>query len=322
VAEELSVLVTGATGFVGRALVARLRAEPGIAVTAAARRTSSDVPDGVNVVHVADLGPDTDWTGAVVGQAVVVHAAARVHVMRDSAADPLAEFRRTNVEGTLALARQAATAGVRRFVFISSIKVNGEATRPGHPFTTNDQPAPVDPYGISKAEAEQGLREIAEATGLEVVIIRPVLVYGRGVRANFRAMMRWVESGMPLPLGAVNNARSIVGVDNLVDLISVCLTHPAAANQTLLVSDGEDLSTAELLRRVGVALDKPARLIPVPVPLLQAAARLVGRGDVAQRLCGSLQVDIVKTQQLLGWTPPVSVAESLRRAALSLRAEP
>lgn len=236
--------------------------------------------------------------------------------MNEEAADPLAEFRRVNVEGTLRLAWQAAEAGVRRFVFVSSIKVNGEHSQPGQPFTADQTPAPGDPYGVSKMEAEQGLRVLARETGMEVVIIRPPLVYGPGVKANFLAMMRWLQRGVPLPLGGVTeNRRSLVFLDNLIDLIVTCIDHPAAANQTFLVSDDEDLSTAALLRRMAAALGRPARLIPVPAGLITLGARLIGRPGIAQRLCGSLQVDIGKTKSLLGWVPPVSVDEGLRRTA-------
>jgi UDP-glucose 4-epimerase len=261
------------------------------------------------------LAPSTDWSTALNGVSVVVHCAARVHVMRDTSVDPLEEFRRVNVQGTLNLARQAAAAGVRRFVFVSSIKVNGEATQPGCPFTADDILAPLDPYGVSKMEAEQALREIVRQTGMEVVIIRPPLVYGPGVKANFAAMMRWLQRGVPLPLGAIHNQRSLVALDNLVDLIMTCIKHPAAANQTFLVSDGEDASTTELLRRMGQAMGHPARLLPVPASWLKLAAGLIDKRDVAQRLCGSLQVDISKTRELLGWVPPVSLDEGLRRAA-------
>ena len=246
----------------------------------------------------------------------MIHTAARVHVMHDAATDPLSEYRRVNVQGTLHFARQAAAAGVKRFVFLSSIKVNGEATQVGQTFMADDAPAPQDPYGISKMEAEAGLREISAQTGMDVVIIRPPLVYGSGVKANFAAMMRWLSCGVPLPLGAItHNRRSLVALDNLVDLIVTCITHPAAANQTFLVSDGEDLSTTDLLRRMGQALGKPARLLPVPPALLKLGAALLGKPELAQRLCGSLQVDISKTRQLLGWCPPLSVDEGLRRAA-------
>jgi len=235
--------------------------------------------------------------------------------MHEQAADPYVEFRRVNVEGTLQLARQAAVAGVRRFVFISSIKVNGEDTTQGIPFSPDGAREPKDAYGTSKCEAEQGLQALAAETDMEVVIIRPVLVYGPGVKANFLSMMRWLSRGIPLPFGAIHNKRSLVALDNLVDLIVTCIDHPAAANQVFLVSDGEDLSTTDLLRRMASALGKPARLLPVPAWLLEFGARLLGKQDLAQRLCGSLQVDISKTRELLGWTPPVSVDEGLRKTA-------
>jgi UDP-glucose 4-epimerase len=226
----------------------------------------------------------------------------------------LSEFRRVNVAGTLNLARQAAAAGARRFVFISSIKVNGEATH-ARPYRADDVPAPVDAYGLSKHEAEQALRKVSQQTGLEVVIIRPVLVYGPGVKANFLTMMRWLHRGVPLPLGAIDNRRSLVALENLVDLICTCLSHPAAANQTFLVSDGEDLSTAALLQRTATALGTRARLLPVPPRMLEAVARVLGKPDVAVRLCGSLQVDITKTRELLEWAPPSSVDTALKHTA-------
>ncbi len=308
------ILVTGATGFVGSALVAQLTTD-NAAVRAAIRREGKSASQGVDFVRVGDLVPETDWSESLNSVDSVVHLAARVHVMHDKAADPLAEFRRVNVDGTLNLARQAAFAGVRRFVFVSSVKVNGESTLLGHPFSADDEPEPQDSYGISKHEAELGLRELALSSGMEVVIIRPPLVYGPGVKANFASMIRWLFKGIPLPLGAVHNKRSFVALDNLVDLIVTCLEHPAAANQTFLVSDGEDLSTTELLQRMGKALGKPARLIPVPVGVMEAAAKLIGKGDVAQRLFGSLQVDSSKARDLLGWTPVVSVDEALHKTA-------
>lgn len=301
------VLVTGASGFVGEALVRKLAAA-GHAVTGVSRHGAEvNRPDMNCVKRYEDAAP------LMAGHACLVHLAARVHVMNDAAQDPLAAFRAANVTLTLNLARQAAAAGIKRFVFISSIKVNGEATLPGQPFTEHDAFAPQDPYGVSKMEAEQGLRQIAAETGLEVVIIRPPLVYGPGVRANFAALMQAVARGVPLPLGAINNRRSLVALDNLLDLIVTCLSHPAAANQTFLVSDGEDLSTPELVRRMARAVGKPARLLPVPLWLLDAGARLLGKQDQLQRLSGSLQLDISKNRDLLGWQPPINVNEGLRR---------
>lgn len=309
------ILVTGATGFVGNALVDRLIADGTCGgVVAALRRLDLSLPEGAKHVQVGDLLPNTNWNAALQQVNAVVHCAARVHVMQDSSNNSLNAYRHVNVLGTLNLACQAAQAGVRRFVFVSSIKVNGEATLPDHPFTADDEPSPLDPYGVSKMEAEQGLREISAETGMEVVIVRPPLVYGPGVKANFASMMRWVAMGVPLPLGAIHNARSIVALDNLVDLLITCLAHPAAVGQTFLVSDGEDVSTTQLLRRTAHAMGKPPRLLPAPVGLLQWGAALLGKRDVAQRLCGSLQVDISKTRQLLGWAPPLTLDQGLKTA--------
>lgn len=318
----MRVLLTGATGFVGRGLLERMSALVDLELIAAVRRPVAGFPEHVTSQLVGGLEADTDWRKLLDGVEVVIHSAARVHVMADKASDPLAAFRKVNVEGTLNLARQAVAAGVRRFIFISSIKVNGEGTPVGVPYFADAQPAPADPYGISKMEAEQGLRALATETGMEVVIVRPVLVYGPGVKANFLSMMRWLNKGVPLPFGAIYNRRSLVALDNLVDLIVTCIDHPAAANQTFLVSDGEDLSTSELLRRMGVALGKPARLLPVPSRFLEAGAAMLGRQALAQRLCGSLQVDISKTRELLGWTPPVSVDDALRQTAARFLALP
>jgi nucleoside-diphosphate-sugar epimerase len=308
----MRVLITGVSGFVGRTLSAEAVLR-GVAVRGATR-TRNDLPaDGSNIV-VPRLDGDTDWRDALSGCSALVHLAARVHVMKETTADLLTEFRKVNVQGTLNLARQAAEAGVRRFVYVSSIKVNGEATQPGERFTAEDAVAPIDAYGISKMEAEQGLRLIAQQTGMEVVIIRPPLVYGPGAKANFATLMRAVQRGWPLPLGAVHNQRSLVALDNLVDFIFTCISHPQAADQTFLVSDGQDLSTTELVLGMAKAAGVPSRLLPVPVWALQAGAFLLGKGDVVQRLCGNLQVDISKARNLLGWVPPVSVEEGLRRA--------
>lgn len=312
--DSIVILVTGANGFVGQSLCAAL-ADSGQAVIAATRHALSDGVPNITHFQVSTLTTDTDWQHGLQGCDAVVHLAARVHVMTDTAIDPLAEFLRVNVDGTLNLARQAAAADVRRFIFISSIKVNGESTFLGQAFTPKDMPGPQDPYSISKHEAEQGLRKLAAETGMEVVIIRPPLVYGPGVRANFRSMMCWLTRGVPLPLGAIHNKRSLVALDNLVDLIITCIDHPIAANQTFLVADGEDISTTELLRRMAHALGRPARLIPVPASFLEAGAALLGRRDLVQRLCGSLQVDISKARTLLGWNPPISLDEGLCRTA-------
>ncbi|HEK1241784.1 UDP-glucose 4-epimerase family protein [Pseudomonas aeruginosa] len=308
------ILVTGASGFVGRALSEQLQ-RLGHEVVAAARSTSSRIPSSVRSVLTGDLCPDTDWSEALQAVDIVIHAAARVHVMNETLADPLQEFRKVNVEATLNLARQAASKGIRRFIFISSIKVNGEATEYGRPYRADDEPRPIDPYGLSKLEAERGLLDLAARTGIEVVIIRPVLVYGPGVKANFLNMMKVINKKIPLPFLLVDNRRSLVALTNLVDLITSCLEHPSAANQVFLVSDDEDLSTSELLKRMGIALGAPARLLPVPVFLMKFIARMLGKGAFSQRLLGSLQVDISKTKGLLAWHPPLNVDEALKETA-------
>ena len=309
-----TILVTGASGFVGSALLRRL-ADAGQDLRAVYRDDRVQPPSGAKRVRVGDLEPMQDWRTALESVNVVVHAAARVHVMREMATDPLEEFRRTNVAGTLNLARQAAAAGVRRFVHISTIKVNGESTVAGHPFTEFEKAAPMDAYGVSKYEAEQGLQAISRHTGMELVIIRPPLVYGPGVRANFLTLLRVLSKGLPLPLAALDNHRSLVGLDNLVDFIATCIHHPAAANEIFLVSDGDDLSTTDLLLRLGNALGKPARLFAMPLPFLKFSAAIVNKSQVFQRLCCSLQVDISKASRLLGWKPPINVDEGFRNTA-------
>ena len=319
------VLVTGASGFVGGAVAARL-VQLGCPITrAAVRRAYTQLPLGVEGCVVPTLAADTDWTSALAGIDCVVHAAARVHVMNESRRDPLAvfrrardpleTFRRVNVEGTLNLARQAAQAGVRRFIFISSIKVNGESTQPDQPFRADDTPAPQDPYAVSKAEAEVGLRALAESTGMEVVIIRPVLVYGPGVRANFQTLLWLVDKGVPLPFAATSNRRNFVALDNLVDLVCTCIEHAGAANETFLASDDQALSTADLVRAMATALGRTPRLINAPLPWMTRAADALGRGAVTQRLFGSLEVDIDKNRQLLGWHPVIRMADALAATA-------
>jgi nucleoside-diphosphate-sugar epimerase len=306
------VLVTGASGFVGSSVVFRLLLDRKFIPVAAAR--GATMLHGLCAVVPFDLA-DTQHLPTLDGVQVVIHAAARVHVMNDTASDVFAEFRKINVEGTLRLARHAAESGVKRFIFISSIKVNGESTALGKPFKADDRPAPADPYGVSKYEAEEALKQLSRTTGMEVVIIRPPLVYGPGVKANFLSMLNWLNKGIPLPLGAIGNQRSLVAIDNLVDLIITCIDHPAAANETFLVSDGEDLSTTRLLQRLALALGKRAWLLPLPEGVIKLAALLMGKQAVAQRICGSLQVDISKNRELLGWVPPINMDKAMRQTA-------
>ena len=309
----MKVGLTGSSGFVGTAMAQRLQALEAEIVTIG----HQDRP-GVHTTYaqLTNAQAPSPW---LLHCDALVHLGARVHVMQEDSQHPLELYREVNVRSTISLAHAAVSAGVKRFVFVSSIKVLGESTDPGHAFLHDDVPRPDDPYGISKREAEDALRDVAARTGLEVVIVRPPLVYGPGVKANFANLMRWVQRGRPLPLGAVTrNRRSLVALDNLVDLLVTCIQHPAAANQTFLVSDGEDLSTSDLLRRMGRALDKPANLWPVPPSWLRAGATVMGKGNVAQRLLDSLQVDIAHTRTMLDWTPPVGVDEGLRRAAIGM----
>lgn len=306
------VLVTGASGFVGEALVFRLLEDKKFSPIAAAR--------GATRLHGLCPVVPFDLTHAKVLPAlddvqVVIHAAARVHVMNETAGDALAEFRKVNVEGTLKLAQCAVASGVKRFIFISSIKVNGESTLPGKPFKADDHPNPLDPYAVSKYEAEEALKQLGHDTGMEVVIIRPPLVYGPGVKANFLNMMSWLNRGMPLPLGSIRNQRSLVAIGNLVSLVVTCIDHPAAANQIFLVSDGSDLSTTQLLRRLSTALGKPGLLLPFPEWLLTLAASILGKQAIVERIYGSLQVDISKNRELLGWTPPINMDTAMRQTA-------
>ena len=313
-----SVLVTGGTGFLGHALLQRLASTDPRPLIAAVRSNKTNFPASVKVELVGELDPNTDWTACSQRVEVVIHCAARSHVMKDKIRDPLAEYRKVNVEGTLALARRAALAGVRRFVFISSIKVNGERTFSGQSFRADDSPAPADAYGASKLEAENGLMVLARETGMEVVVIRSPLVYGPGVKGNFASMVHWVGKGVPLPLGAVHNQRSLVALENLVGFISLCsdaVRSPRAANEVFLISDGEDVSTTELLRKLARAYGVNLRLMSVPVRWIHAAANLLGKRAVADRLLGSLVVDSSKARELLGWTPVISMDEQLKKMA-------
>ena len=303
----MKVLTTGGTGFVGRVVV-RFLVSSGHDVRLALR--SAATARRVDSLLVGDIGPSTDWRTALAGVDAVVHLAARAHVMRDHAG-AAALFRRTNTEGTLQLARAAADAGVRRLVFLSTIKVNGEATV-GRPFRADDEPRPVDPYGRSKLEAELGLQRIA---GLEPVVIRPPLVHGPGAKGNLARFCRLAQSGWPVPLGGIRNRRDLVGVENLASLILRCLEHPAAAGRTFLVSDGEPLSTPQLYRTIAEAMGRPARMISVPVGLMRTFARLTGMSAEIDRLTQSLELDISSTRQLLDWSPPVSAAAGIAKMA-------
>jgi UDP-glucose 4-epimerase len=315
----MKVLITGVNGFVGYAVYKQLTATNKIQVVGTVRCLPKELKNLNQFIDIGDISTNTDWSKAVIDVSTVIHTAARVHIMNDTNADPLTEFRRINVQGTLNLARQAIAAGVKRFIFISSVKVNGESTAANLPFSAEDAATPLDPYGVSKMEAEQGLFELATRTGLEVVIIRPPLIYGAGVKANFASLMKAVERKWVLPLGAIHNKRSLVALDNLVDFIITCTKHPQAAGQVFLVSDGHDLSTTELVRGLAKAAGVPARLIPIPTWMLRRAASMIGKGNTVNRLCDNLQIDISKSKQLLGWTPPISLDEGLLRAVRGIQ---
>jgi nucleoside-diphosphate-sugar epimerase len=306
----MKVLVTGASGFVGAAVLRRLEAEPGCDVRAASRRPRVGPASGPEWVTAPDLSPEADWRPCLAGVDVVVHLAAHVHVMSPGP-ESATEYQRVNVLGTRRLAQEAVAAGVRRLVFLSSVKVHGESGK----FDETSPMTPADPYGVSKRDAEAVLRQLAAETGLEVVIIRPPLVYGPGVKANFRSLLDAVRKGTVLPLASIANRRSLVGVDNLADVIAVCLGHPAAASEAFLVSDGEDVSTPDLIRKVAAATGGHARLLPVPVWCLRVAGRISGRAAAIDRLTGTLEVDISKAHRVLGWAPRVSLDEGLRRMA-------
>ncbi|OQW58782.1 MAG: hypothetical protein A4S14_07090 [Proteobacteria bacterium SG_bin9] len=309
------VLVTGATGFVGSALAARLSQADGFAPVAVTRRPFA-FPDGVEAVQVRDL---SELGPKLRGIDTVVHCAARVHVMREEAANPLAAFRKDNVETPLRLAEDAARAGVRRFVFLSSVKANGEETFDA-PLTELTQPRPETPYGQSKLEAEDGLRAIAGRTSLEIVSLRPPLVYAGHAGGNFARLLRWLCRGLPLPLGSVDNKRSYIALDNLVDVLVRAIDHPKAANEVFLVSDGDDLSTPEMLRAIVEGMDKEAALLPFPVPLIRLAATMLGQRDAARQVCGSLAIDSRKVRETLSWQPPLGARDALRAAGAAFAA--
>ncbi|OED69673.1 NAD-dependent dehydratase, partial [Vibrio tasmaniensis ZS-17] len=298
----MNILVTGSTGFVGSRVVESAR-ERNWEVISVVRKQIKPL---TNRFVVSSIDSSTDWSRAFDGVDCIVHCAARVHQMNESEQDALAAYRETNMFGTLNLAKQAADAGVKRFVFVSSIKVNGEFNDPNLPFEPNLNNTPQDPYGLSKYEAEVELAKLSKETGLEVVIIRPPLVYGPGVKANFLSMMRLIDKGIPLPFGAIKNQRSFVYLDNLSDLILVCCEHPSAPGHTFLVSDDHDVSTTQLMQTIAQAMGKSPLLIPIPMSWIQLGASVLKKQQIAQRVCGSLKVEIGSTKDILGWEPPVS----------------
>jgi len=312
----MKIAVTGANGFIGRALCNALflRGQP---VRALVRKAPTD--NCYETMVVGDVASDTDWSIALAGIDCVIHCAARAHVLSESAANPLEAFRAVNLRATQRLAKRAASVGVRRLIFLSSIGVLGVRTNGRPPFSVRDTPDPPENYGISKWEAEQALWEIAQSTGLEVVVVRPPLVYGPGVRANFLRLMQLVDKGVPLPLGGVDNSRSLIGLENLVDLIVRCIDHPAAPGQTFLVSDGQDISTTELILELAKTMDRPVRLLSLPRAWLRFAAWGVGRLAEVDRLTDSLRVDIRHTCETLDWQPPISLQTGLQRTVCAYR---
>ncbi len=309
----MNALVTGANGFVGQVLCRDL-IERGYAVRGAVRQEAAVLPPGMEKIVVGPIDGNTDWSDALQGIDIVFHLAARVHVMREKSADPLAEFRKVNFEGTERLAKSAAAAGARRLVYVSSIKVNGENTR-NKPFSEKDEPNPQDPYGVSKREAEAALQRISDETGLEVVVVRPPLVYGPGVGGNFARMLSWIRKGIPLPLGSVKNRRSMIYVENLADALIRCATHPEAANETFLVSDTETVSTPELIRILSEKMGVAPRTPPFPLPLLRLLGKFAGKSAEMERLTESLEIDSGKIRSKLGWNPPHALSEGMAQTA-------
>ncbi len=311
------ILVTGATGFVGRHFIAHIL-EQGIgSVRACYRQNIVKIPKEIEAIQVSDISNSTDWARALIDVNVIVHSAARVHIMEDKCEDPLNEFRKVNTLGTLNLARQAAAAGVKRFIFLSTIKVNGEITKDGKAFNERDIVNPTDPYALSKFEAEDGLRDLSSKTGMEVVILRPVLIYGPGVGGNFHNLMKIVESGIPMPLGSIKNKRSLLSVDNLVDIMTICLFHPGAVNNTFLLADGDDLSTSQLIQLLARSMNKPSRLFYIPRGLIEFLAIVFGRYNTVQRLYGSLQVDSSKARELLKWSPSIAIESAMTKTTVA-----
>ncbi|AAZ28046.1 UDP-glucose 4-epimerase family protein [Colwellia psychrerythraea] len=312
----MKIAITGATGFLGKPLTKELSERFCDDSIAPILRNLSQEFNNVNCIVVGDIGPMTDWSNKLEDIGCVIHCAARVHVMNEKNEDPLDAFREVNVRGTLVFAKAAAKSGVKRFIFVSSIKVNGESTTSKKPYKNSDEPSPKDPYGISKSEAEAGLKLIADETGMEVVIIRPPLVYGPGVKANFAAMLKFASTGIPLPFGCIShNKRSMVYVENLISLIVECIDNPNAANNTFLVSDDNDLSTKEFVNGLSAGLGKSGLMLPVPNALFSIAGKVLGKSAVIDRLCGSLQVDINHTKDTLSWQPPYSVVEGFAATA-------
>ncbi|WP_455921998.1 NAD-dependent epimerase/dehydratase family protein [Pseudomonas putida] len=313
----MNILVTGATGFLGQAVCQALAAQVDTHVLGTSRALPA-TPGDIPLVAIGDIGAGTDWTAALPGIEVVVHIAARLNLATDTSADPLAEYRRTNLEGTLSLARQALAAGVRRLIFISSVGVNGSLTT-GTPFDESSRPLPDGDYARSKFEAEEALRALVQGTSMDVVIIRPPLIYAAHARRNFPRLLKLVDSGLPLPFGALDNRRSMVALENLVDFIVLCTRHPAAGNELFLISDGEDASTAQIVRYLAASMGRSARLVPVPDALMRWGAKLAGRQNMYVTLCASLQVDSSKARRLLGWVPPLTLEQALTKTGRAFK---